>query len=322
MSQEVEMGQPVPRHRLNYLDHQHAVADSLQQTADAAEVKRKKDANPGIPSKREKGLFVFVLVGIAGVLIWSMVQQVSLYIDSQNHPASSVSYEAIEDYPNVGLLVCPHFSLNLVKPGSFYVKPHLDIFAERLLDSNPTMHFQSSNGDVLEGEIFSEFEKKRVKSQTVTPDPLPTNMYEETSAGCIVMVPSGLDMTIGNSKLAPALAKLYIGEDQNLVGLMTVGVWCEYCEEGKECVRLPNSKLAPALNTLCSKQNVLVSGFSLESGDYDTSKDIVENLKYPCKSFIFVVVCLLANLPFCLMLFQFVFAIRSWEFKVLWFRWD
>ena len=241
-------------------------------TTDTTRLQTRKN-KLGLQPGREKGLLYIAYCVACVVIIWSGVTQTITLLTALKNPATSSSFVTSAEYPEVSFLVCPHFTLNIVNEiFGFYTKPSLEV-----LDSqrHPTFRFQSSNGDILKGEIFPA-RTVASKIPAFAPVSLSTNMYRNTSAGCIAMTPFELDQNITGGDLASSLNKLYNEQDQNNIGSMTIGVKIDLCKmKDNSCVPAPANFRLP--------RPLMIYAFSLEPGDYDQNHTLLYNLKNPCK---------------------------------------
>ena len=242
-----------------------------------------KTTNLGLQPGREKGLLYIAYCVACVVLIWTGITNFASYLVALNSPAISSTFVTDADtniYPKVSFLLCPHFTINYANE-DVYLKPSLVVSKKR---DTPTYHFQSSNGDMLKGEIFGDITTNAktnagnfVKNHAVAPIPLSTNMYRNTSAGCIAMTPHKLDQNITGGDLASSLNKLYNEQDQPNIGSMTIGVKIDLCKlKDNSCVPAPANFMPP--------RPLMVYAFSLAPGDYDHNQTLLYNLKHPCKN--------------------------------------
>ena len=238
-----------------------------------------KTTNLGLQPGREKGLLYIAYCVAFMVIIWSGVTQTITFLTALKNPASSSSFVTTAEYPKVSFLICPHFTTNAAYENGYF-KPSLVVSKNR---DNPTFHYRSSNGDMLKGEIFPAITTNAktnagnfVKNQAVAPIPLSTNMYRNTSAGCIAMTPFDLNQNITGGDLASSLNKLYNEQDQPNIGAMTIRVKIDMCnDKDNSCVPAPANGMPPT--------PLMIYAFSLEPGDYDHNHTLLYNLKNPCK---------------------------------------
>ena len=242
-------------------------------TTDTTRLQTRKN-KLGLQPGREKGLLYIAYCVACVVIIWSGVTQTITLLTALKNPATSSSFVTSAEYPEVSFLVCPHFTLNIVNEiFGFYTKPSLEV-----LDSqrHPTFRFQSSNGDILKGEIFPA-RTVASKIPAFAPVSLSTNMYRNTSAGCIAMTPFELNPNITGGDLATSLNKLYGNQDQKDIGAMTIGVKVELClTKDDSCGPMPVDD--------GGEPPLMVYAFSLEPGDYDQNQTLLYNLEHPCKN--------------------------------------
>lgn len=230
---------------------------------------------------RELGLFWFVILGCVCVLISTLIQNIVSLFEAESNPATSVSYEQKNTYPNVSFLLCPHFTTT-IDVGGYSVRPHLEIFTKRTVKegANPTSKFTSSSGDKLDGETFKFNSNNLASTMTVEPEPIGYKLFRNTTSGCIAMTPTGIDTNVTEKpgqgpQLSNSLNLLYNNLDQDQIAQVTVGLYCTVSENNGPYVRD---------NRFCSGLyiNLLVSAFSTEKDDYNHSKSLAFNLQNSC----------------------------------------
>jgi hypothetical protein len=219
--------------------------------------------------------WVFARGGSCSIFfLYTIIQHVILLLQAQNNPASSLSYETSLTYPEIALLVCPHFlvNINAVQNGeTLRVVPHLDVFQFNAGGSR-TSKFTSSEGNKADGKSFPfiPFDPTNIDlTKVYEPTPIDMAFYQKTTIGCIMMTPSGVNSTInsGTSDLRTSLDQINMGKDQDQIAQLTVGMFCMVSINGSEFTR--NNEYCPDHTPL------LVSAISIEDGDFNFNKDLI-----------------------------------------------
>ena len=236
--------------------------------------------NPGLEGR--EFIFYIVLIVVCSIfLLYTIIQHVILLLQAQNNPASSLSYETSLTYPEIALLVCPHFlvNINAAQNGeTLRVVPHLDVFQFNAGGSR-TSKFTSSEGNKADGKSFPfiPYDPTNIDlTKVYEPTPIDMAFYQKTTIGCIMMTPSGINSTInsGTSDLRTSLDQISMDKDQDQIAQLTVGMFCMVSINGGEFIR--KNEYCPDYTPL------LVTAISIEDGDFNFNKDLIWNFQHPC----------------------------------------
>ena len=196
------------------------------------------------------------------------------------------------------------------------VKPVLDVFNEEagFFHHFDTQLFQVSNGNSVMGQTFAysgPVTPQRNKPHTVSPIASP--MFSNMTSGCFVAVPSpALDTNTSTDGLKEALKATLENQEQHKIAKLSVKLRCELCVDvtvdgkQKEVCRpfpqgCPNNNPKPLLVASFSMEPWVASSDcqkimdqnkdcgstrgirSTGTGDYDYSRDLLQNLLEPCR---------------------------------------